>query len=482
GFIDTHAHPVMGGAYAKRLSLDTFTGPDDWVKTIGEYADANKDQSVVFGYGFLASAFGEEGPTKEMIDSVVPDRPVFIMDEGFHSGWINTMAMDMLGINKDTVDPTPGFNFYKRDADGNPTGWLLEGTAMMAMEGLNVITVQSVTEGTDFVFDIMNSYGITAVFDAGADVENMSLNVLKSLDDNGQHTVRLVGSHWVTDTSHMEGVLDKLEEFKATTKTDKYHINTLKIMNDGTIEGRTAGMFEDYQGDPGNNGATVLTQEQLTELVVDAASRDLDIHIHALGERTIHESLNAIEASRTANPNSTTRYAICHIQVMTDEAVQRFADLDVIAQSTPLWASYDGFGKQFVSDDQFNRYFRFNSLKEAGVRMTFGSDFPASGAGTLGMSPIFNMEIGTTRQAPGEPDSQMQPPMEERLDVASLIRGYTIDAAYQLRMEDEIGSIKIGKKADLTILNNNPLEVDKYEIHKIEVDFTMMDGNVVYEK
>ncbi len=482
GFIDSHAHPIMGGGFAKRLSLDTFTGPDDWIRAIGEYADANKDQPLIFGYGYLSSAFGEEGPTKEMIDNVVSDRPVFMVDEGMHSGWGNSMALEMLGITKDTIDPAPGFSFYKRDQDGNPTGWFLEATAGMAMDGLNVMTVESVTDGTELVFDIMNSYGITAVFDAGEDVENMSLPVLKNLDASGNMTVRFVGSHAVMDPSQIEGAVDKIEEFKRTTKTDKYHFNTLKIMDDGTVENRTAGMFEDYQGDPGNNGPTVLTQEELTSLVVEAASRDIDIHIHGLGERTIHEALNAIEASRAANPDSTSRYAICHIQVMTDEAVQRFADLDVIAQSTPLWASYDEFGKEFVSDDQFNRYFRFNSLKEAGARLTFGSDFPASGAGALGMSPIFNMEIGYTRQYVGEPEAPVQPPIEERLDVASLIRGYTIDAAYQLRMEDEIGSIKVGKKADLTILNKNPLEADPYEIQQIEVDMTMMDGQVVFEK
>src|SRR5690606_38298246 len=184
----------------------------------------------------------------------------------------------------------------------------------------------------------------------------------------------------------------------------------------------------------------------------DAAGIDLDVHVHALGERAVHETLNAIEAARKAHPDTGSRFTICHIQVITDEDLPRFGELDVIAQSTPLWASYDTYGKQFVSEDQFQRYWRFNSLKELGVRLTFGSDFPASGAGTLGMSPIFQMEIGHTRQEAGNPDAPVQPRASERLDLDSLIRGYTIDAAYQLRMEDEIGSIEPGKKADLVVL------------------------------
>ncbi|MBL4604073.1 MAG: amidohydrolase [Emcibacteraceae bacterium] len=483
GFIDTHAHAISGGAYVNTLSLDTFAGTEDWIKAVGEYAEANEDLPLIFGYGFLASVFGEEGPTKEMLDSVVSDRPVFIMDEGFHSGWANSMAMEKLGITKDTIDPTPGFNFYKRDQDGNPTGWFLEGTASDAMDRLNVFTEKSVTDGTGRVFDIMNEYGVTSVFDAGAlDVAGMALAVMKNLDDADEFTVRLVGSVMVASPEHIEGVLDQIDELAKISKTDNYHIRMLKIMDDGTIEGRTAGMFEDYQNDPGNNGATALTQQQITDLVVEAAGRQIDVHVHALGDRTIHETLNAIEAARKAYGDSSSRYTICHVQVITDEAVKRFAELDVIAQSTPLWASYDMGGKPFVSDDQFNRYFRFNSYKQEGVRLTFGSDFPASGAGTLGMSPIFNIEIGHTRQSAGQPDALIQPPIEERLDVASLIRGYTYDAAYQLHMEDEIGSIKVGKKADLIILDKNPLESGPYDIHKIEVDMTMMDGQVVYKK
>ncbi|MDH3362525.1 MAG: amidohydrolase family protein, partial [Gammaproteobacteria bacterium] len=255
----------------------------------------------------------------------------------------------------------------------------------------------------------------------------------------------------------------------------------LKIMDDGTVEGRTAAMFEDYQGEPGNSGETVFTQEEMTSMVVGAAGNNVDVHIHALGERAIHEALNAIEAARQTAPESSTRYAICHIQVITDEDLPRFSELDVIAQGTPLWASYDTYGKQFVSDDQFRRFWRFKSLKDLGVRLSFGSDFPASGAGTLGLSPVVQIEIGHTRQNPGEPEAPIQPRETERLDVESLVRGFTINAAYQMHMEDEIGSIEVGKKADLVILDENIFEIDAYDIHKAEVVLTMMDGDIVYK-
>jgi predicted amidohydrolase YtcJ len=482
GLIDSHVHPLAGGAYATALSLDTYGAVDDWVKAIANYADENPDAPILFGYGFLATTFGPVGPTRQLIDEFVPDRPVLIMDEGFHAAWANTAALQALNITQDTADPVPGFSYYKRDANGDATGYLLEGTAGMAMDRLDVFTEDVVVDGMNIILDTMNAYGVTAAYDAGLiGYEDIAASVLKQTEDNGDMTVRLVGSYRPQGPEDVDNAVDQALQWGRTIKGRNYHYNVLKIMDDGTVEGRTAAMFEDYQGEPGNSGETVFSEAQMVAMVTGAARSGIDVHIHALGERAIHESLNAIEAARKDSPDSDTRYAICHIQVITDQDLPRFAELDVIAQSTPLWASYDTYGEQFVSKDQFNRFWRFKSLKDLGVRLSFGSDFPASGAGTLGLSPLVQIEIGRTRQNAGEPDAPVQPRETERLDVESLVRGFTIDAAYQMHMDDQIGSIELGKKADLVVLDRNIFEIDAYDIHKTEVVMTMMDGKIVYE-
>ncbi len=482
GFIDSHSHPIEGGAYATALSLDTDGSVDDWLQAIADHAAENEDAPVLFGYGFLATTFGPVGPTRHLIDEIVPDRPVLIVDEGFHGAWVNTATLKALNITQDTPDPVPGFSYYKRDAIGNATGYLLEGTVDMALEGLDIFTTDVVAEGFATIVDIMNAYGVTATYDAGAvGYEDMIAEVLERAEDSGEMTIRLVGSYRPGGPGDVDTAVEKALALGVTLKGERYRYDVLKIMDDGTVEGRTAAMFEDYQGEPGNSGYTVFTEEEMTSMIVDAADNNVDVHIHALGERAIHESLNAIEAAREKVPDSLSRYAICHVQVITDQDLPRFAELDVIAQSTPLWASYDTYGKQFVSEDQFNRFWRFKGLKDLGVRLSFGSDFPASGAGTLGLSPLVQIEIGHTRQYPGEPDSPVQPPESERLDLESLVRGFTIDAAYQMHMEDQIGSIEVGKKADLVVLDRNIFEIDPYEIHKAGVLLTMMDGSVVHE-
>jgi predicted amidohydrolase YtcJ len=485
GFIDTHSHLVVGGGYATALSLETWGTVDDWVQAIADYAAANEDAPLLFGYGFLATTFGPVGPTRQLIDAIVPDKPVLIMDEGFHAAWANTAALEALNITQDTPDPVPGYSYYKRDENGDATGYLLEGTAGMAMSALNVITEDVIVEGTGIIVDIMNAYGVTSAFDAGiidgADVAGIK-RILDRLEKGGDLTIRLVGSSRPKLQEHYLSAVKTAATWREELKGDRYHYNTLKIPDDGTVEGRTAAMFEDYQGESGNSGETVFTEEQMTHMITEAAAIDMDVHVHALGERAIHESLNAIEAAQSAHPESATRYTICHIQVITDQDVPRFGQLGVIAQSTPLWASYDTYGKQFVSADQFSRFWRFKSLEDTGAKLTFGSDFPASGAGTLGLSPIIQIEMGHTRQEFGQPDAKVQPLESERLSVESLVRGFTIDAAFQLHMEDQIGSIDTGKKADLVVLDQDIFAVDPYAIHKTNVVITVMDGDVVYEK
>jgi len=482
GFIDAHMHLVGGGAFSQALSLDTSGTVDEWVQAIADYAEEYSDASLIFGYGFLATTFGPSGPTRQMIDAVVSDRPVLIMDEGLHGAWVNSRALEDLGITRDTPDPVPGFSYYKRDANGDPTGYLLEDVATMAQSGLTALSDDVIVDGTAHVIDVLNGYGVTSVFDAGVWGGEDPRRVVARLEDRGNMTVRVVGSYMLTGPADVDEAVSRTMEWRDTLKGSRHHYRVLKILHDGTIEGRTAAMFEDYQGEPGNSGETVYTEEEMTKMVVGAANENIDVHIHALGERAIHEALNAIEVARGAHPDSQSRYAICHIQVITDQDLPRFAELDVIAQSTPLWASYDDYGRSYVSEDQFNRYWRFKSLEDLGVRLTWGSDFPATGAGLLGMSPVQQMEIGHTRQYAGEPDSPVQPRESERLDLEPLIRGYTIDAAYQLHMEDEIGSLEVGKKADIVILDRNLFEVDPYEIHQTQVIMTVMDGEVVYER
>ena len=481
GFVDSHMHLIEGAGFFNALSLDTYGSIEDWLVAIEDHVRANPDAPMIFGYGFLASAFGPEGPNKRLLDAIEPDRPVLIIDEGFHGAWGNSRTLQLLNITRDTPDPDPGLSYYKRDANGEATGYFLEGTAYLAMEALGAVSEDVVIQGAGDILAAMNAYGVTAAFDAGVLQESTDpAMVLSALENDGRLTVRMVGSLMMRMEADVETGVSRVLQIAERTGQERYDYRVLKILNDGTVEGRTAAMFEDYQGEPGNSGATVFSEEQLTTMVTQAAAERIDVHIHALGERAVHEALNAVATARDKFPDSPSRYTLCHIQVIIDQDLPRFAELGVIGQSTPLWASYDTEGRQFVSEDQFNRFWRYRGLADTGARLTFGSDFPSSGAGTLGLSPLYNIEVGHTRQWVGEPDAPVQPRESERLDIATLIRGYTLNGAYQLHLEDEIGSIEVGKRADFAVLAQNPFEVDPYDIAGIRVLRTVLDGETVY--
>ena len=479
GFIDSHSHILLGGAHVDDLLLSPFDSPTRWVEQVQDFAENNPNRRIIMGGGFLASRFGQKGPTKELLDHI--KRPVFILDDGMHGAWLNSAALKQLGINKQTKDPLPGFDYYKRDLQGEPTGYILEGTVWTAIANLMLNTPDSVAEGTAKVIEYYNAAGITSVFDAGPwEAEEIQLEVLEKLYKNKQLNISYTGSYYIDNASDLKTVLDKILALKEKTTHTTYKVNTLKIMVDGTLEGRTAAMFEDYQGDVGNKGETVLSPAQLNELVEAAVSKDLDIHFHSLGERAISETLDAIELAKKAYPQSTVRFTVSHIQIMVDKDIERFSQLGVIAQGSLLWAEYDTAGEAFVSKDQFERYYRYQSLVKAGVKLTFGNDYPSSGSGVKGISPLLNIEVGLTRQTPGVADAPIQNMIDERLTLTQLIKGYTLDGAYQLRRDHETGSIMVGKYADLVLIQDNLFNIKPHKIHSVPVLTTWWKGRVVF--
>jgi predicted amidohydrolase YtcJ len=481
GFVDSHSHIFTGGAHIDDLLLDSTADVESWLRAIKEYHKKNPDKDILMGSGFLASSFGLDGPNKAMLDAISPDKPIFILDEGMHGAWLNSAALTLLNIDASTPDPAPGFDYYKRDQSGEPTGYLLEGVVWQALEKLGTATIEELTKGTADVIRLYNRYGITAVFDAGPwEAEQIQLDILERLEQSGQLTMRFKGSQYLDSREQLDTMIDEVLSLKQQTQNKPYHIDTLKIMVDGTTESRTAAMFVAYQGEPENFGETVLSQQELNELVAQGVKNKLDIHFHALGERAISYSLDAIEAIKKQMPDTESRFTISHIQVMADKDIARFSRLGVIAQSSLLWTYHDTEGEKFLTRDQFDRYYRHQSLLDTGAKVSFGCDFPSHGGGLKAVAPLFNIEIGHTRQAVGQPDAAIQPRKEERLGIADLLYGYTMAGAYQLRLEDEIGSIEVGKKADMVLLSASPFEVDAYKIHDIKVLNTWLGGNTVY--
>jgi predicted amidohydrolase YtcJ len=483
GFVDTHAHPMQSAGLVYALPLDSSMNLADIQNAVASYAQANPDLPLLLGFGFGEFQFGSAGPSKDMLDAVVLDRPVVLIDSGGHTAWVNTKTLELAGIDASTPDPIPGKHFYRRDAQGNPTGSLVESqTFFPLLAESGAYDTELALSEDNLVYFLFHAAGITTVFDAGmSSFEPQALEVAGQLADQGKLPFRLVASHMIQHPAQLPGAVARFRELEARYNRGLLKMGGIKIHNDGTIEARSAAMLQPYTDTPENSGAVLLEPETLTPFVAEVDSAGIDLMIHTIGDRTVREALDAIEAARLQNPNADTRHTLTHLEQVSDSDLPRFAQIPgLIAQTTPFWHRVYPGSDAALGEMRANRYHRYRQLTEAGVRVTFGSDFPATGDSPLDLAPLRNIEVGHTRQAIGDPDSPVLGDPGERLSIETLIRGYTLDAAYQLRMEDEIGSLKEGKKADLVILDSDIFSVPADEIHRIGIVTTMLAGAVVF--
>ncbi len=482
GFIDTHMHIGETIPYVFAAALGPGMSPEQLVAAIAEHAAAYPEQNPVIGTGFLGAAFGDLGPTAAELDRAVPDRPAMIFDEGFHSAWINSKAMEMVGLTADSPDPVPGVHYYKRYPDGTPTGWLIEGAAFAwVSEKLGVTTAASLEAGADQFLGTLSALGITAAFEAGMiEGGEETLALFDRLVAEGRLPLRVVGSLYVNTAAKLASAPTDLARLQQRFHSEFFDLRTLKISLDGTVEAQTAFMLEPYRKPEGHLAQPLVPAADAKAAIARAAGDNIDVHLHALGDGAVRLGLDAVEAARLAHPETRSRFTLCHVQIVNPADVPRFGALDVVAQSTPTWFVYDDIAQEFLGEERLQQHYPLRSIAAGGARITLGSDYPASWIGLDGLNPLFNIEMGMTRRPAGDPDFKPQPLASEIITLEQAIRGYTLDAAWQLGLEDQIGSLQVGKQADLVVLSDNLFEMAPHAIHTARVLTTIVDGKTVY--
>ena len=494
GFIESHSHPAVAGLLGSRLSVIGTSTVAEVQAALGEYAAAHPDEPVLFGSGFpsalntATNAAGVIGPWRGDLDEIVPDRPVFLLALDAHSAWLNSRALEVAGITKDTPDPIPGVHFYQRDAAGEPTGWAVEGEAFWPL-----LAVFGIGSEDDFVaayatmLPALSSFGITTVFEAGipGGLTRNALAALARLEREGRLPLRVESSAYVNGpreatAEFVESVLGMQREFASPL----IGLETVKIGNDGTFEGLTAALDEPYAAG-GGRGATLLSEAELARLLELLREADLDAHIHAIGDRTLREALNAVAAAREAVPESDSRVTVAHAMLVAPDDLARLKPLEVAVQTTPHWAHdlHGSFGlyTELMGPERAAAAMRLRDLQSAAASLAFGADFPATGMAFPETAPLFGIEIGMTRRAPGAESGEPLPTADQRLTLEEMLRGYTAGSARQVRLEDEAGVLAPGRLADLVVLGGDLFETPPHRIHAVPVALTMVGGRVVFE-
>lgn len=482
GFVEGHIHPLVGATLTQGVDLQ-FNTKKEILSALRAYQQENRDAKMVQGFGWRYSAFPADGPGKADLDAIWPDTPVVLLAIDAHSAWVNSKALALANVTQDTPDPVPGFSYFKRDKKtGEATGWLVEVPA--ATQVLHAVApgdADSVVAAFKAWLPRAAEAGITSVFEAGIQIvpDEVGFQLYSDLAKAGALPFRVVGAHY-----HNDPAIDPvplIAKLKQDFQGDLVQASVLKLNMDGVDASRTAAMLAPYADMPSTRGDTLLSKEVLEDIVLRADAQGIDIHVHSIGDRATRMTLDAIERAIKTNPPRDRRNTITHVHALAAEDVARFAKLGVIGQFSAQWAVPDVYWVQVTQarwgHARADATYPFGSLLRQGANISFGTDWPAASNYST-FHPLEALEVAVTRRELGSKEQKPLPPLDERLSLAEAIRANTLTAAYQLRLDDKVGSIEVGKRADLIVLDRNLFTTPADQIHQARVLLTMMDGVV----
>jgi predicted amidohydrolase YtcJ len=479
GFQDAHVHPLSGGMDQMQCDVRDSRGRHAVLETIRVYADTHPDDTWIVGSGWHMGDFPGGTPRREDLDAILPDRPAFFPNRDGHSTWVNSRALAVAGIDRDTPDPDDGR--IERDPDGSPTGTLHEGAADLVERLLPVPGPDEWLAAFRIGQAYLHSLGITAWQDAIVPPENHA--VYRRAVADGLLTARVEAALWWERDRGGEQV-DELIERSASGSAGRLRANSVKIMQDGVLETFTGAMIDHYLGPDGrptdNRGISFVDPVALREHVSRLDAAGLQVHFHAIGDRAVREALDAIEAARQANGPTDTRPHISHIQVIHPNDVPRFAALDVVANAQPLWACHetqmDTLTIPFLGSERSTWQYPFSSLLRSGARLAMGSDW-----GVSTPNPLLEIEVAVNRIYPESRDEAVPFLPEERLTLEDAVAAFTLGSAYVNHLDDVTGSIQVGKLADLAVIDRDLFAPDAGPIGDGRVLATFVEGQPVYE-
>ena len=488
GFQDAHVHPPSGGLEMLRCNLsDAFSVPE-YERIVATYAAEHPEVDWILGGGWSMDVFPRGNPPKDILDRVVPDRPVVLPSRDGHSVWVNSRALEIAGITKETPDPVDGV--IVRD-DGEPAGTLHEGAVFLVDKFAPVETTEDWIGGLRVAQGYLHSLGITAWQDAIVGIDEMyrTFDAYLRFARDGELTARVIGALW-WDRYRGEDQVDALLEARARGHEGRFAATSVKIMQDGVIENFTAGVLEPYLDEYGkptdNRGKSFVDPEELKRYVTRLDAEGFQVHFHAIGERAVREALDAIEAARNANGMNDHRHHIAHIQVIHPQDVPRFATLGVAANMQPLWAQNEpqmlNLTIPFLGEVRSSWQYPFGSLARSGATLAGGSDWSVSSANPLEEIHVAVNRTGFTGQTYAPEDMSSTEPFipGEALDLETAVRAFTLGSAFVNHLDDVTGSLKVGKYADLIVLDRDLFAGPRDEIHAASVQLTLVEGERVF--
>jgi predicted amidohydrolase YtcJ len=456
GFIDAHCHFSSGGRSLSMLDLSSATSVAYIQEKIAERVKETPAGKLVSGYASFPNPglYGELGwPAKEILDKISPDNPVIMHRRGGHAVWVNSVALKMSNITKNSEAPEGGEIVIDPET-GKPTGILKEAAASLLKTHDEVNPKKDIERALKHAAAL----GITGIH-TGSYLDE--IDVYKELRDEGKLTLRVYG--WLP-ISRLDEYIEK--GIKQGQGDDMVKGGFLKCYIDGTIGVRSALMFESFAEEPGNTGLAQMEEEEFYALVEKAHKNGYQVGVHAIGDKAVHWVLNAVERAQKKHGKKGLRHRVEHNTVNRLEDTERFKELSVIASMQPTITGGEMYKRQRLGIERARRVDMVRTLLTKGAVLCWGTDWPVSP-----LNPMYNLNELVYRVYP-----------EQRLTMAEAIKHYTLGSAYASFEEDLKGSLEVGKLADMVVLSQDLLRSNPKNIPQTDVLYTILGGTIVYDR
>lgn len=474
GFHDAHVHPMMGGFALLGCDLDGQPTVQAILDKVADCA-AERPEGWLEGHAFNLSLFGQGGPNRALLDEIDSQRPIIMWAADGHSAWANSKALELAKITADTADPPNGT--IERNPDGSPSGTLRETAQELVREVMPEPTPGERFKALDVGVKHLNSLGITSFIDAW--VGEVDWMTYQALDQAGKlHAlVRTCLTYESGFAKHTGEDFERVLEMRKVYASPHVDNECIKLFLDGVLEGENAALLEPYIGFD-HSGELIMQPDALNAAVTRFDALGLQVHMHAIGDRAVRAGLDAIEAARVANGPADNRHHISHLQLIDVDDIERFAALDATANFQALWAYPDDWIMELnlpvLGEERVQGMYPIGSVLRAGGRIVGGSDWNVSSA-----NPLDAIETAVRRQDAFAEDGPVLN-ANERVPLAVMIDAYTINAAWLMQHEHDTGSIEVGKRADVVILDRDLFAVPETEINEAQVVETLFEGETIW--
>lgn len=476
GFNDSHMHLINLGQGMDGVDLTKARSISDLVRLGQEYVDKNPDHAWILGRGFNDETFETKAlPTKADLDQISKTQPVFFTRVCGHICVANSKALQMARL--DTTTPNPAGGGLDREMKtGEPTGVLRENAIDLVRSLIPSPTIDDLKRVIRIASQAAASLGLTSVQSNDLHGTRTLINRLEAygqLAESGELPIRV----------ELQSTMSTPEELKTYLEVRKTHptlgtkvtLGPLKLFTDGSLGGRTAALTHPYADDPTTSGMAIFTQEELDELVLMAAHANLQVAIHAIGDRAMDMVMDSYEKAKAAEPGWTARPRIIHAQITRYDQLERMARLGIVCDIQPIFVPTDlHFVESRVGLESSKYSYAWKTMKELGIHTAGGSDCPVESC-----NPLWGMHAAITRQDQGTYPKEGWHP-NERLTPQEALALFTTGSAYAAHEEDIKGTLRAGKLADFVVLPEDPTKIDPEKLLTVKVTATYVGGQRVF--